>query len=36
MNDRHIATVLALHFDPDQGSPYWLQRQQQLGFDVRR
>jgi hypothetical protein len=36
MNAQHIATVLALHFDPDQGSPYWLERQQQLGFDVCR
>lgn len=36
MNAQHIATVLALHFDPDRGSPYWLERQQQLGFDVRQ
>lgn len=36
MNAHHIATVLALHFDPEQGSAYWLERQHQLGFDVRR
>ncbi len=36
MNTQHIATVLALHFDPVGGSPFWLERQQQLGFDVRR
>jgi thienamycin biosynthesis protein ThnN len=36
MNAQHIASVLALHFDPELGSPYWLERQQQLGFDVRR
>lgn len=36
MNQQHIRTVLALHFDPQQGSPYWLERQCQLGFDVRR
>ena len=36
MNAQHIATVLALHFDPELGSPYWLERQRQLGFDVCR
>ena len=36
MNTQHIATVLSLHFDPQQGSPYWLERQRQLGFDVRK
>lgn len=36
MNPQHIRTVLALHFDPNQGSPYWLERQHQLGFDVCR
>lgn len=34
MNPQHIRTILALHFDPRQGSPYWLERQRQLGFDV--
>jgi len=27
--------LLALHFHPEQGSPYWLQRQAALGVDVR-
>lgn len=36
MNAQYIATVLALHFDPEWGSPYWLERQHQLGFDVCR
>jgi hypothetical protein len=35
MNLAHIEQILALHFHPQQGSPYWLERQQQLGFDVR-
>ncbi len=26
---------LAAHFDPRTGSPYWLERQRELGFDVR-
>ena len=34
--DRRLADVLALHFDPRTGSPYWLDRQRRLGFDVRR
>lgn len=34
MNPAHIKQILALHFHPQQGSPYWLERQQQLGFDV--
>lgn len=36
MNAHLIASVLALHFDPEQGSPYWLERQRQLGIDVRQ
>jgi thienamycin biosynthesis protein ThnN len=31
-----VAHVMAIHFDPDAGAPYWLQRQQELGIDVRR
>ena len=30
-----IAHVLSIHFDPVGGSPYWLQRQEALGIDVR-
>jgi len=28
--------VLAIHFDPARGAPYWLERQRALGIDVRR
>ena len=37
MADRgdRLRDLLALHFDPDNGSAYWLERQQRLGFDVR-
>lgn len=28
--------MLSVHFDPDSGSPYWLDRQRQLGVDARR
>ena len=34
MDLSHIKKILALHFHPEQGSPYWLERQQQLGFKV--
>lgn len=30
-----LRTVLGVHFDPEAGSPYWLNRQQELDFDVR-
>lgn len=30
-----LAQVLALHLDPEQGSPWWLARQDALGFDLR-
>jgi hypothetical protein len=33
-NDR-IRELLALHFHPDQGSTYWLERQARLGWDAR-
>jgi thienamycin biosynthesis protein ThnN len=35
MEPSHIEKILALHFHPEQGSPYWLERQQDLDFDVR-
>ena len=35
MDSQHITTILALHFHPEQGSPFWLERQQQLDFNVR-
>jgi len=31
----HLREVLAAHFDPVAGSPFWLRRQQALGLDVR-
>jgi hypothetical protein len=36
MNPQLIAAIFALHFDSHHGSPYWLDRQRQLGFDVRK
>ena len=36
MNTTLMHEVLALHFDPEKGSCYWLERQQQLGCDVRQ
>lgn len=35
MNER-IARAIALHFDPIDGSPYWVRRQRELGIDARR
>lgn len=34
MKSTHIREILAIHFDPEQGTPYWLERQEFLGFDV--
>jgi thienamycin biosynthesis protein ThnN len=33
--NRHLQKILALHFDPQHGSAYWLRRAAALGFDVR-
>ena len=33
--DHHLRRIIAVHFDPDTGAPYWLGRQRELGFDVR-
>ncbi len=30
----HLRNMLALHFDPEHGSRYWLRRQKILGIDV--
>ena len=35
MDSQHITNILALHFHPEQGSPFWLERQQQLDCNVR-
>ncbi len=32
----HLARVIDLHFDPEWGTPYWLDRAAELGFDPRR
>lgn len=34
MKSSYIKEILAIHFHPEQGTPYWLERQQALGFDV--
>lgn len=31
----HLARVLAIHLDPVTGSPYWLERERECGFDFR-
>ncbi len=36
MQSELIRQVLAIHFDPESGSPYWLEQQERLGIDVRR
>lgn len=33
--DAQLAATLAAHFDPADGSPYWLARERALGLDVR-
>ncbi len=33
--EARLRDVLAIHFDPEQGSPYWLDRAKELGFDPR-
>lgn len=34
--DAHLRRIVAIHFDPAGGSPFWLERQRQLGIDARR
>lgn len=34
--DLRIARVIGLHFDPDDGSRHWLEREAVLGIDARR
>jgi len=31
-----LQRVIAIHFDPEGGAPYWLAREAQLGIDARR
>ncbi len=34
--DERLRRVLAIHFDPEGGTPYWLEVAARLGFDPRR
>lgn len=34
--EERLRRVLRVHFDPDLGTPYWLDRQRTLGIDARR
>jgi len=34
--DERVRRVIAIHFDPDSGSAYWLERAGQLGIDPRK
>ena len=34
--DAHVREIVAWHFDPATGSPFWLERAAGLGFDPRR
>ncbi len=31
----HLQAILALHFHPQEGAPYWLERERALGFSVQ-
>ncbi|HLJ93520.1 MAG TPA: hypothetical protein VKU02_10060 [Gemmataceae bacterium] len=34
--DAHVREIVAWHFDPNTGTPFWLERGKTLGFDPRR
>src|SRR5438445_9062643 len=34
--DAHVREVVAWHFNPDTGTPFWLDRVKTLGFDPRK
>ena len=34
--DAHVRETIAWHFDPQTGSPFWLERAASLGFDPRK
>ncbi|MGR3317345.1 MAG: hypothetical protein ACUZ8O_02535, partial [Candidatus Anammoxibacter sp.] len=34
--DEWLRHVIAIHFDPDSGSEYWLNRERELGIDARK
>lgn len=33
--DEWVKRVISIHFDPDMGSPYWLQKEKELGINAR-
>ncbi|UJS20439.1 MAG: hypothetical protein L3J18_16340 [Candidatus Brocadia sp.] len=34
--DPWLRHIIAIHFNPDVGSPYWLRKEKELGIDARR
>jgi phenylacetate-coenzyme A ligase PaaK-like adenylate-forming protein len=34
--DAHVRETVARHFDPENGTPFWLERAKTLGFDPRK
>jgi phenylacetate-coenzyme A ligase PaaK-like adenylate-forming protein len=34
--DAHVRETVAWHFDPDKGTPFWLEKARTLGFDPRK
>src|SRR5216683_2270288 len=34
--DAHVREIVAWHFNPETGTPFWLQRAKTLGFDPRK
>lgn len=34
--DAHVREIVAWHFNPDTGSPFWLEKAKGLGFDPRK
>lgn len=33
--DAHVRRIIGIHFHPDGGAPYWLEREKALGIDAR-
>jgi len=34
--DAHVREIVAWHFNPETGCPFWLERVKTLGFDPRK
>jgi phenylacetate-coenzyme A ligase PaaK-like adenylate-forming protein len=34
--DSHVREIVAWHFDPEKGTPFWLEKAKGLGFDPRK